>query len=114
MARHRIHRTRSIAFKRRFVQAYLAGETLHGPAGRHDLSRTPIRIRVEKYETGAFDEDAGAAGGAFFLHDSSLGRPSKPYGRVQASASKVRLVRFSLILQPPDSRTRRLCETPTI
>ena len=59
MARHRIHRTRSIAFKRRFVLEYLAGETLHGPAGRHDLSRTPIRIRVEKYETGAFDEDAG-------------------------------------------------------
>ncbi len=107
MARHRIHRTRSIAFKRRFVLEYLAGETLHGPAGRHDLSRTPIRIRVEKYETGAFDEDAGAAATAFFLRNS-------PYGRVQASASKVRLVRFSLILQPPDSRTRRLCETPTI
>ncbi len=60
MARHRIHRTRSIAFKRRFVHEYLAGETLHG---------------------GAFDEDAETAATAFFLRDSPLGRlgrPSKP------------------------------------
>ena len=27
---HRTHRTHSIAFKRRIVQEYLAGETLHG------------------------------------------------------------------------------------
>ena len=37
MARHRTH---SIAFKRQVVQEYLAGETLHGLARRHDLSRT--------------------------------------------------------------------------
>ena len=53
------HRTHSIAFKRQVVQEYLAGETLHGLARRHDLSRTLIRIWVEKYEAGAFDEDAG-------------------------------------------------------
>ena len=55
------HRTHSIAFKRQIVQEYLAGETLHGLARRHDLSRTLIRICVDKYEAGAFDEDAEAA-----------------------------------------------------
>ena len=39
----------------------LAGETLHGLANRHDLSRNLIRIWVKKYEAGAFDEDARAA-----------------------------------------------------
>ena len=43
MAKHRTHRTHSIAFKRQVVQEYLAGETLHGLARRHDLSRTLIR-----------------------------------------------------------------------
>ena len=55
------HRTHSIAFKRQVAQEYLAGETLHCPARRHDLSRTLIRIWVDKYEAGAFDEDAEAA-----------------------------------------------------
>ena len=55
------HRTHSIAFKRQVVQEYLAGETLHGLARRHDLSRNLIRIWVDKYEAGAFDEDAEAA-----------------------------------------------------
>ena len=39
------HRTRSIAFKRQVVQEYLAGETLHGLARRHNLSgsRDPLQ-----------------------------------------------------------------------
>ena len=61
MAQHRTHRTHSIAFKRQVVEEYLAGETLHGLARRHELSRTLIRIWVDKYETGAFDEDTAAA-----------------------------------------------------
>ena len=55
------HRTHSIALKRQVVQEYLVGETLHGLARRHELSRTLIRIWVDKYEAGAFDEDAEAA-----------------------------------------------------
>ena len=55
------HRTHSIDFKRQVVQEYLAGETFHGLARRHELSRTLIRIWVDKYEGGAFDEDAEAA-----------------------------------------------------
>ncbi len=58
MAKHRSH---GIEFKRLVAQAFLAGETLHGLAKRHDISRTLIRIWVDKYEAGAFDDDAAAA-----------------------------------------------------
>jgi transposase len=58
MAKHRSH---SIEFKRQVAQDYIAGETLHGLAKRHDLSRNLIRIWVQKYEAGALDEDASAA-----------------------------------------------------
>jgi transposase len=40
---------------------FLAGETLRGLANRHNLSRNLIRLWVQKYEAGAFDEDAAAA-----------------------------------------------------
>ena len=55
------HRTHSIAFKRQVVQEYLSGETMHGLAKRHDLSRNLIRIWVQKYEAGGLDEDVAAA-----------------------------------------------------
>lgn len=58
MPRHRSH---SVAFKRQVAEEYLAGETLHGLAKRHDLSRNLIRIWVARYEAGAFDDDAKAA-----------------------------------------------------
>ena len=58
MAKHRSH---SIEFKRQVAQEFIAGETLHGLAQRHDVSRNLIRIWVAKYEAGAFDEDADAA-----------------------------------------------------
>ena len=55
MARHRNHSTE---FKRQVVQDYLAGETLHALARQHDVSRTLIRIWIEKYEAGDFDDEA--------------------------------------------------------
>ena len=58
MARHRSH---SVEFKRQVAQEYLGGETLHGLARRHDISRNLARVWVEKHEAGAFDEDANAA-----------------------------------------------------
>jgi transposase len=58
MPRYRAH---SIEFKRQVAQEYLAGETLHGLAKRHDISRNLIRVWVAKYEAGAFDDDATAA-----------------------------------------------------
>ena len=58
MAKHRSH---SVEFKRQVAQEFLAGETLHGLAKRHDVSRNLIRIWVQKHEQGAFDDDAQAA-----------------------------------------------------
>jgi transposase len=58
MPRHRSH---SVAFKRQVAEEYLAGETLHGLAKRHDISRNLIRVWLAKYEAGAFDDDAQAA-----------------------------------------------------
>jgi transposase len=58
MAKHRAH---SVEFKRQVVEEYLGGETMHGLAKRHDLSRNLIRIWVQKYEAGGLDEDAAAA-----------------------------------------------------
>lgn len=55
------HRSHSVEFKRQVVEEYLGGETLHGLAKRHALSRQLIRIWIEKYEAGAFDDDARAA-----------------------------------------------------
>jgi transposase len=52
MAKRRSH---SVEFKRQVAQEYIAGETLHGLAKRHDVSRNLIRIWVSKYEEGAFD-----------------------------------------------------------
>ena len=57
----RQHRSHSVAFKRQVSEEFLAGETLHGLAKRHDLCRNLIRVWVAKYEAGGFDEDAGAA-----------------------------------------------------
>ncbi len=58
MARHRTH---SIEFKRRVVEEYLGGEPLHGLGKRHDLSRNLIRIWIEKFEAGEYDDEAHAA-----------------------------------------------------
>jgi hypothetical protein len=38
------HRSYSIEFERQVAQEYLGGETLHGLAKRHDISRDLIRI----------------------------------------------------------------------
>jgi transposase len=55
------YRSHSIEFKRQIAQEFLAGETLHGLEKRHDISRNLIRVWVERYQAGAFDEDAAAA-----------------------------------------------------
>jgi transposase-like protein len=58
MAKSRSH---TIAFERQVAQEFIAGETLHSFAHRHDISRNLIRIWVQRYEAGAFDDDAQAA-----------------------------------------------------
>ena len=51
----------SIEFKRQVVQEYQAGETLHGLAKRHGISRNLVRIWAAKAEAGEFDDDLAAA-----------------------------------------------------
>jgi transposase len=59
MARHRTH---PIAFKRQIAQEYLSGEvSLHGLAQRNNICRNLIRVWVEKYERGEFDDEVEAA-----------------------------------------------------
>ena len=55
------HRSYPIEFKRQVAQEYLAGETFHGLAKRHEISRNLVRIWVAKYEAGSFDNDVVAA-----------------------------------------------------
>ena len=43
------HRTHSIEFKRQVSQEYISGETLHGLSKQHDLSRSLIRVWIEKF-----------------------------------------------------------------
>jgi transposase-like protein len=56
------HRSYPIAFKRQIAQDFLSGKvSLHGLAKRNDICRNLIRVWVEKYERGEFDDDAEAA-----------------------------------------------------
>ena len=57
----RQHRNHSVAFKRQVVEEYHAGGTLHGLSKQHDICRNLIRVWIEKYDAGAFDEDAETA-----------------------------------------------------
>ena len=54
MARHRRY---DLDFKRRLAQEYLSGGvTLGALARHHDVSRNLIRLWVEKYEAGEFED----------------------------------------------------------
>jgi transposase len=55
------HQSHSLEFRRQIVQEYLAGDTIRGRAKRHDISSQLIRVWIEKYDAGAFDDDAQAA-----------------------------------------------------
>jgi transposase-like protein len=44
----RKHRSYPVEFKRQVAQEYLAGETLHGLAKRHEINRNLVRIWVAK------------------------------------------------------------------
>jgi transposase len=74
------HRTHSIEFKRQVAQEFLAGETLHGLSKRHDICRNLIRVWVQKYEAGAFDEDVRPP-----ICSSSMRHGSQPLSGLSAS-----------------------------
>ena len=110
------HRTHSIAFKRQVVQEYLAGEMLHGLAHRHDLSRNLIRIWVDKYEAGAFDEDAEATY-TVQEYEARIAAPERLVGKqaqeleflkgVQRQGRRPGSAPMSVITGPQASPTRR-------
>jgi hypothetical protein len=58
------------------AQDYLASETLHSLARRHDLSHKLIRIWFQRLEGGAFDDEAAAADtiGAYQVRIAALKR----------------------------------------
>lgn len=70
----------SVEFKRQVAQEFLAGKTLHGLAKRHDISRKLIRIWVEKYERGAFDEEAQASD-LIQAHEARIAAPERLVGK---------------------------------
>ena len=112
MARPRSH---SIEFKRQVAQEFLGGETLHGLAKRHDISRNLIRVWVEKYEAGAFDEDARAAD-LIQTYEARVAALERLVGKqaleleflkgAVRSGAPPRSVTTSAITGPPASRSR--------
>ena len=52
------HGRHSTARKRKFVEAYLNEEALHALGQQHDACRNLIRIWIEKYAHGEYDDDA--------------------------------------------------------
>ena len=58
MSRHRSH---SVEFKRQTTQEFLGGETLHGLAKRHDLSRNLIRASGAESTRSASSQRRGRA-----------------------------------------------------
>jgi transposase len=54
------HCSHSIQFRRQVAHEFIAGDTLHALASRHDVSRNLIRFWVRKLEAGAFDDEARA------------------------------------------------------
>jgi transposase len=113
MPRHRSH---SIAFKRQVAQEYIGGETLHGLAKRHDLSRNLIRIWVGKYEAGVFDDDAMAADlvqeqeARIAALERLVGRQALELEFLKKETRSVQLTRSartSVITGPPASPSRK-------
>jgi transposase len=76
------HRTYPIAFKRQLAQEFLAGGTsLHGLARRHDVCRNLIRVWVEKYERGEFNDEAEAAN-LLELYEARIAALERMVGRL--------------------------------
>lgn len=58
----RIYRSYSTAFKRQVAEEYHAGCTLHSLSKQHDISRNLVRVWIEKYDAGQYDDEVEAAG----------------------------------------------------
>lgn len=105
------HRSYSVAFKRQVAHEFLAGETLHGLAKRHDVSRNLIRVWVAKFEAGAFDEDAEAAD-LLQAYEAKIAALERLVGR---QALEIEFLKgASKIAPPPRSATTSVIAGPTV
>lgn len=110
------HRTHTIEFKRQVVQEYLAGESPHGLARRHGLSRNLIKIWGAKYEAGALDSDTAAADvladyeARIAALERLVGRPTLENDFLKGASRQARLPRSaatSVIAGPVVSRSAK-------
>ena len=69
------------------AQDYLAGETLHSLARRQYLYRNLIRIWIQKFEAGAFDDAAADTIEAYEARIAALERSGWSAGRPWRSSS---------------------------
>jgi transposase len=75
MARHRSH---SGAFKRQVAQGYLSGETLHGLAKHHDLSRNTLKTSLVNAPQPLRERFIGVTGTMPLIRASAAQRPGTP------------------------------------
>ena len=113
MRRHRRHST---AFKRQVVEEYLAGAALHALARTHDVCRNLIRVWIETYEAGEFEEEIEAAN-TLHEHEARIAALERLVGRqaleIELSRRGLRLRdgRREARLHPRSPARRRLRRT---
>ncbi|MBX9587810.1 MAG: transposase [Hyphomonadaceae bacterium] len=101
----------SIEFKRQVVHEYQAGETLHGLAKRHGISRSLVRIWPAKAEAGKFDDDLAAASilqeyESAYRRAGATGRQARPRERVSKGGFAAR--------SPADKRDLSVVSGPMV
>jgi len=113
MRRRRRHST---AFKRQVVEEYLAGAALHALARTHDVCRNLIRVWIETYEAGEFEEEIEAAN-TLHEYEARIAALERLVGRqaleIELSRRGLRLRdgRREARLHPRSSARRRLRRT---
>ena len=105
------HRTHSIEFKRQVVLEYQSGETLHGLAKRHGISRNLVRIWAAKAEAGEFDDDLAAAS-ILQEYEARIGALERLVGRL--ALENEFLKRASQHTRPPTSATTSVVSGPAV
>ena len=107
MTRHRSH---SIEFKRQVAQEYVAGETLHALAKRHDVSRNLIRIWVASTRPGPSTMTPRLP-----ISSSNTRRRSPPERMVGRQALEIEFLRGALKSAPrPRNATTSVIAGPVV
>ena len=94
------HRTYPIAFKRQVAQEFVSGEvSLHSLPKRHDVCRNLIRVWVEKYERGEFDDEVEAAENLLEQYEARIAALERLVGRLALENDLLK--KASLASRPP-------------